>query len=426
MKFVIWGAGNMGRRLRYFLGSLALAYIDVKTFLQGHTRDGLEVLSFQQYLERKEKDFSEAWIIVSPRDLSEEIIEELHQAGLQNYFLLSDAPNNFMDHPLEQLAEQLRLRCENGEEIEFDGLNCFHAALYEMLERSGHPPVIWISAGRWEEEKGRRSMLSAWNIRRKDGKEGYEGELVDDEALLATVPNAYATPWLEKFRDMYAGKRCFVVATGPSLRVEDLETLRQHGEICISMNGIYHAFHKVEWRPDFFFMADTNLIRLVDVIDQMDVPYKLISDLNMDFWKLSHPDNVYRFHTRFSDLKRPEKCFSDDFIQGPFGSGTITCACIQFAIFLGCREIYLLGLDFSAHMGKRDGASDHFTKDYLSDYQKEDLQSRYTDDILHNVERIGYKAACRYADTHPPLKIYNATRGGYLEVFERVDFDSLF
>lgn len=36
-----------------------------------------------------------------------------------------------------------------------------------------------------------------------------------------------------------------------------------------------------------------------------------------------------------------------------------------------------------------------------------------------------YQAARRYAETHG-IKIYNATRGGELEVFERVDFDSLF
>ena len=36
-----------------------------------------------------------------------------------------------------------------------------------------------------------------------------------------------------------------------------------------------------------------------------------------------------------------------------------------------------------------------------------------------------YKSAKKYADAHG-IKIYNATRGGKLEVFERVDFDTLF
>ena len=34
----------------------------------------------------------------------------------------------------------------------------------------------------------------------------------------------------------------------------------------------------------------------------------------------------------------------------------------------------------------------------------------------------GYKAAKQYADLHG-IRICNATRGGKLEIFERVDFD---
>ena len=38
---------------------------------------------------------------------------------------------------------------------------------------------------------------------------------------------------------------------------------------------------------------------------------------------------------------------------------------------------------------------------------------------------LAYKSAKKYADSHG-IRIYNATRGGKLEVFERIDFDSLF
>ena len=38
---------------------------------------------------------------------------------------------------------------------------------------------------------------------------------------------------------------------------------------------------------------------------------------------------------------------------------------------------------------------------------------------------LTFLAAKRYADAHG-IKIYNATRGGKLEVFPRVEFDSLF
>ena len=36
----------------------------------------------------------------------------------------------------------------------------------------------------------------------------------------------------------------------------------------------------------------------------------------------------------------------------------------------------------------------------------------------------GYRSAKVFAEKHG-VKIFNATRGGYLEVFDRVDFDSI-
>ena len=45
---------------------------------------------------------------------------------------------------------------------------------------------------------------------------------------------------------------------------------------------------------------------------------------------------------------------------------------------------------------------------------------------MHDLMLQGYQAARRYADQHAAFKIYNATRGGCLEVFDRVDFDTLF
>lgn len=38
---------------------------------------------------------------------------------------------------------------------------------------------------------------------------------------------------------------------------------------------------------------------------------------------------------------------------------------------------------------------------------------------------LAYQSAKQYANQHD-FKIYNATRGGKLEIFERVDFNDLF
>ena len=73
----------------------------------------------------------------------------------------------------------------------------------------------------------------------------------------------------------------------------------------------------------------------------------------------------------------------------------------------------LLGVDFS-YAGSKDAKYEHFFK------EEKLVATGFTAQVS-----LAYKAARKYADAHG-IKIYNATRGGKLEVFERVDFDSLF
>jgi len=85
---------------------------------------------------------------------------------------------------------------------------------------------------------------------------------------------------------------------------------------------------------------------------------------------------------------------------------------LQLAAYMGFTEIYLLGTDCQQY---DDDEKMHFTSDYS-----------VVKSIL-NLNKIisAYEVAKEYAEAHG-IKIYNATRGGSLEVFQRVDFDSLF
>ena len=105
--------------------------------------------------------------------------------------------------------------------------------------------------------------------------------------------------------------------------------------------------------------------------------------------------------------------FSENLSQKSYVGGTIVYTCIQLAVYMGFREIYLLGVDFT-------GAGEHGSK-YNHFYSEKELTSvSYTDQV-----KAAYEKARKYADEHG-IKIYNATRGGNLEIFERVNFDDLF
>ena len=80
---------------------------------------------------------------------------------------------------------------------------------------------------------------------------------------------------------------------------------------------------------------------------------------------------------------------------------------------MGFSEIFLLGCDCDYGTSKKN----HIV-DYNMGAKLDDLRMKATVDNLI----LAYKAAKRYADAHG-VRIYNATRGGKLEVFERVDLD---
>jgi hypothetical protein len=108
-----------------------------------------------------------------------------------------------------------------------------------------------------------------------------------------------------------------------------------------------------------------------------------------------------------------------------YNGATVTYSCLQLAVNMGFKEIYLLGVDNSYSLALRKNGElvqtnleqDHFSPGY----------SAYPNMHLFKIDIVNaaYQSARNYAESHG-IKIYNATRGGKLEVFERVDFDSLF
>ena len=84
---------------------------------------------------------------------------------------------------------------------------------------------------------------------------------------------------------------------------------------------------------------------------------------------------------------------------------------IEIAVYMGFKEIYLLGCDCSYPKGSKS----HVVESGFVDKNAASNPIRM---------RVGYKCAKDYADSHG-IKIYNATRGGELETFERVDLDEI-
>jgi hypothetical protein len=231
--------------------------------------------------------------------------------------------------------------------------------------------------------------------------------------------NGYDDPRYAKLKELkgkYAGKRCFITCTGPSLTIKDLEKL--NGEYVFGMNSICLIHDKTDWKPDFFGIQDVKVYEkvkdkmLATDNGQVFAPYAYYEQMNTPenwiYFPMSWAYHIY-------DKKYKEKYFakfSGDCYETVYDGFTITYSIMQLAFYLGFDELYLIGADCT-YLGQQQ----HFIETGHMVSQKD---SAKVQDKMFAV----YHEAKAYAEAHG-LKIYNATRGGFLEIFQRVSLEEV-
>ena len=231
---------------------------------------------------------------------------------------------------------------------------------------------------------------------------------------------------LAKLKDIHAGQRCFIVANGPSLRIEDLELLRERGEICFGMNRIFKFFDQTAWRPTYYVCEDINIFQnCQDEINALPAELKFIP-INHKWYNGVNIKNATYFWANYNRDKDYPDSFSTEIAKQMDSMGTVTFTCMNIAAYMGFSNIYLIGVDHNYQVTINENGEtivDRDAKDYFCDNYDDDIKDLVVHDMRQNT--IAYRKAKHFCDAHG-IRILNATRGGKLEVFERVDFDSLF
>lgn len=231
---------------------------------------------------------------------------------------------------------------------------------------------------------------------------------------------------LKGFKNKHSG-RCFIVANGPSLRAEDLDLLHQRGEITFGMNRIYKLFDQTQWRPTYYVCEDELIAQSQQKeINAIEAKAKFIP-IELKWWHDVSVDGACYFHLNYSEEQRYPYAFSTDIAHQLDCRGTVTFSCMQLATYMGFSEIYLLGVDHNYRVTidiNGNTITDPTAKDYFCEGYDNDIQDLVVHDMGKNTR--AYMDAKKFCDTTGKATIYNATRGGKLEVFQRVAFDSLF
>jgi len=233
---------------------------------------------------------------------------------------------------------------------------------------------------------------------------------------------------VRKFRDIHQGGRCFIIGNGPSLRASDLDLLTN--EITFGVNRIYGIFEKTDWRPTYYCIQDFVLIEEIkdEIVENAHLFQQIFSPFNVYYKTKSHFGkirNISYFYLKNLPFYPNLPIFSGNVEVGIIEGQTVTYSAIQLAFYMGFTEVYLLGVDHSYNLIQNHKGV--FLEQNVANEYFEGVASEHVTNRPYNVENttLAYCAARKYAENNK-RHIFNATRGGALEIFNRVDFDRIF
>jgi hypothetical protein len=234
---------------------------------------------------------------------------------------------------------------------------------------------------------------------------------------------------LAALKDLHRGQRAFIIGTGPSLRVSDLDRLK--GEVTFACNKIYLAFDETDWRPTYYSVYDVLVAKnYCDTISKLELHKIFGSCVRPFFLDTSGITYVNELPLSLRNGE-PQIEFSKNVLLGAYGGWTVIYMQMQLAFYMGIREIYLIGVDFSFTIPestgemtergevilKHAGEVNHFHPDYRKPGEKWTLP------------RLDYQyKAFLCAKEAFELEggfIANASHMTALDVFPLVDFDRI-
>jgi len=241
---------------------------------------------------------------------------------------------------------------------------------------------------------------------------------------LPEQPAAYLHPWrresirkLAALKDSHKGERCFVIGNGPSLKSMDLSKLQ--GEFSFGFNRIFLAAAELGFTPSC-------IVSINDlVIEQSVAELQALKMPKFFAWRarkwLSMDADTHFIYTSYTGPG-----FSRDVTGRVWEGATVTNVALQLAYHLGFSKVILIGVDHNfAHKGTPNTMvtstgddPNHFSDAYFAKgfrWQLPDLETS---------ER-GYRNA-RQAFEADGRQVVDATIGGKLTIFPKVDFNTLF
>lgn len=243
-----------------------------------------------------------------------------------------------------------------------------------------------------------------------------------EQFLFHTLPDGRKSLYrLGELCDSQRGKRCFILGNGPSLRRTDLSLLRN--EITFGLNRIYLLFPEIGFSTTYLVSVNRLVLEQCagEILALPTIRFVPWSSRKYIRTPIENTKNTIFLNTT---CRRPG--FARD-VRRPIWTGaTVTFVALQLAYHMGFERVILIGVDHSFDTKGKPHTTvvsegddpNHFSPNYFGKGFRWQLPDLETSEIAYRMARQAFEQDGR--------QVLDATIGGKLTVFEKVDYNTLF
>jgi hypothetical protein len=208
------------------------------------------------------------------------------------------------------------------------------------------------------------------------------------------------------------------LGNGPSLAATDLGRL--HGEVTIGMNRVYLLFKRLGFHTTYYVSINDLVIeQCADDIAALPGTRFIAWHANRHFQRF--PEDLIFLYTTYTGSG-----FARDLTRRIWEGATVTNVALQLAFYMGFKQVVLVGVDHSFRtqgtpnqtVTSAGADPDHFSPDYFGKGFRWQLPDLATSELGYALARDAFSRAGR--------EVLDATAGGKLTIFPKVDYNSLF
>lgn len=255
-------------------------------------------------------------------------------------------------------------------------------------------------------------------------------EVLDEPLLPQEI-----TEVLKTFKNIHQGERCFILASGPSIKDQDLSFLQN--ETCIAVSQFFLHPQIQQIKPKYHCLApqhepfndDTNKIIFDNYKKHYTFPVKCFigtTSFRHSYYNFLKNNSDYNIDSYFIDYSKAvdlnEYNYKSELVwditENPFLIRTVIYEAIQLAYYMGFKKIYLLGVDHDYLKDVNRLSNHHFYDDSKSFSDEKHLAQITKEDwfYIYHLRWKQYRLMKTFLQEQG-VEIQNLTPNSMLDVF---------